>query len=887
MRLALVAAVCLSIFGLAAAADAQAAMTKMPTNIPAQGLGPALKSLAKERGLQVVFRSEVVGSARTQGASGNLTTPEALTELLKGTDLSYLYLDENTVTIVPSAPAATSAAAEQSQTTTQDQGGNGKKSFQDFHLAQVDQTNAGPQVVADDQSSEKRKKEKDEGLTEIVVTGTHIRGVAPAGSPVIVMDQAEIQHSGFASTRDLINSLPQNYGSGFSETTSISPNPQSQPNVGAISTVNLRGLGSESSLVLLDGRRLAPTGQVAAIDIGAIPLSAIERVEVLTDGASAIYGSDAVGGVVNFILKKDFEGADTLLQYGTDGHGLFEKRASQALGTQWSTGHFLATYEYYERDPLLSQERSFSSNAPPDTDLTADQSRNSLVLTGSQRIGDAVEAFFTGLATKQKKTVLNPIFDNETTDDQTAISASTGLIVSLPKSFNLDLTADYGHSLDEQNAVYSLTPVFVSNAKFHSDVASLGTKIDGPIATLWAGTVAAALGADVRHEKLNIGGSQLADGRRTVESVYGELGVPLLAPSETGVGQRLDLSIAGRFEHYSDFGRAETPKIGLSWLPIRGVTFRGTWGKSFRAPNLNDEYSPVGAYVTDLPDPQSPTGSTLTIAATGANPKLQPERATTWTAGADLKLDAFPNSSLAITYFDIAYRNRIQLVSTVITDYLVDEALWPVAVQRNPPLSAVNNLIAQAGTNLASAVGPFNPADIGAIIQGVPLNVASYLVNGIDVQLKSNFAAPIGQVSWDINSTYLFKTDEQVTPQAPVVNRLDKIFYSPALKLRGSAAWSVAPWSMSGFANFVKSYTNDTVTPEEPIASYLTFDGQLAFEPISLRGFRASLTVRNIFNRQPPFVTSPQYVGGTQFGFDPANADPIGRFMTLQAGFRW
>src|SRR5258708_9139324 len=103
MRLAVVAAVCLSMVELAAAADAQAAAIKMPTNIPAQGLGPALKTLAKDRGFQVVFRSEVVGSARTQGAAGNLTTPEALTELLEGTNLSFLYLDENTRTIMPPA----------------------------------------------------------------------------------------------------------------------------------------------------------------------------------------------------------------------------------------------------------------------------------------------------------------------------------------------------------------------------------------------------------------------------------------------------------------------------------------------------------------------------------------------------------------------------------------------------------------------------------------------------------------------------------------------------------------------------------------------------------------------------------------------------------------
>src|SRR5438552_3282384 len=111
MRLAVVAAVCLSMVGLAVAADAHASI-KMQTDIPAQGLGPALKTLAKDRGFQVVFRTEVVGNARTHGATGDLTTPEALTKLLEGTSLTYSYLDENTVTILPRADLGSGSASD-------------------------------------------------------------------------------------------------------------------------------------------------------------------------------------------------------------------------------------------------------------------------------------------------------------------------------------------------------------------------------------------------------------------------------------------------------------------------------------------------------------------------------------------------------------------------------------------------------------------------------------------------------------------------------------------------------------------------------------------------------------------------------------------------------
>ena len=138
----LAAAMCLSMVGLSAAADAEASiLSKQPTNIPAQGLAQALNTLAKERGLQLVFRSEVVGRARTRGASGDLTTAEALAKLLEGTDLSYAYLDEKTVTILPPAEVGPSPATVPSSSalpTVDAQPQEGKKSFWDsFRVAQA------------------------------------------------------------------------------------------------------------------------------------------------------------------------------------------------------------------------------------------------------------------------------------------------------------------------------------------------------------------------------------------------------------------------------------------------------------------------------------------------------------------------------------------------------------------------------------------------------------------------------------------------------------------------------------------------------------------------------------------------------------------------------
>src|SRR5690606_21538723 len=193
----------------------------------------------------------------------------------------------------------------------------------------------------------------------IVVTGTHLRG-APASSPMIVIGREEIDRSGATSVEQLMRKLPQNSQGGVNqENFGASVPDQDATDHGA--GLNLRGLGQRATLVLLDGRRLAPSGYGSFIDVSMIPLSLIERVEVLTDGASAIYGSDAVGGVVNFNLRDRVEGLGTSVQAGLATRGGGEQLLlSQAGGTEWNSGHGLVAYEYRREDEVTAGSRSFT-----------------------------------------------------------------------------------------------------------------------------------------------------------------------------------------------------------------------------------------------------------------------------------------------------------------------------------------------------------------------------------------------------------------------------------------------------------------------------------------------------------------------------------------------
>ena len=134
-------------------------------------------------------------------------------------------------------------------------------------------------------------------LDRIEVTGSRIRRVdAETSSPVFSIDRAQIEASGAVTIGDFLQETPAISGA--------ATNPQVNNGGGTgAATVSLRGLGSQRTLVLVNGRRLQTN------DVNSIPVNMVERVEVLKDGASAIYGSDAIGGVVNFILRTDFEGA--------------------------------------------------------------------------------------------------------------------------------------------------------------------------------------------------------------------------------------------------------------------------------------------------------------------------------------------------------------------------------------------------------------------------------------------------------------------------------------------------------------------------------------------------------------------------------------------------
>lgn len=285
--------------------NASADRQSIKVDLKQQRVDAALMALAENAGIQIVFPEGIGKTVQSSAIKGEYQLNDALSLLLAGTGLVYQFASDDMIVIKE-------GGEEQSES----------------------------------------QGEPDE-VEEIVVTGTRLKGHNPA-SPVITLDRQKLERGGYSSLEDVFRRLPQNLSSITSQGVDLGQTefgdfygPDSP--VGA-SSINLRGLGSRATLVLINGRRKASSAQTAGgfIDVSSIPLSQVERIEILTDGASAIYGADAVAGVVNIVLRKDYEGAVVQVHHENSHAGADVSRVTGAYTFHWDSGFLTASAEASE-----------------------------------------------------------------------------------------------------------------------------------------------------------------------------------------------------------------------------------------------------------------------------------------------------------------------------------------------------------------------------------------------------------------------------------------------------------------------------------------------------------------------------------------------------------
>ena len=844
------------------------------------------------------------------------------------------------------------------------------------------QTAATPDALAKDASVEEQ--------ADIIVTGTSIRGIPPTGSGLISVTREDAKLIGAASTAELLATVPQ--------LNSFNTAPRvSNGGLGSFAP-GLRGLPSSATLPLMNGHRLVSgSTQQTNPDYPFIPELAIERVEIVADGASAIYGSEAVAGVVNFITRKHVSGLEANVRYGmADDYHAFN--AGAIAGHDWGSGSVVAAYQYQENSNITGDDRRYRSldfraaggidtrsAVCPDAnvnlfagtiyaapglapglntcdprgavDLLPQNRTHSALVSARQQVSGAVTLWADLLYSDRKDvvqaalpgqtfvliTAANPFFRappgtgssfgyfdfrpdrlvgadhfDQTFRVRTG-NATAGLDIGLPGEFKATVFGSYNWSRNDtfQPGInttaltaaaagtttataldpfgYGTSPAVVARILdnptdfVNRQRTRIGAvKVDGPLAQLPGGALKIAVGAEYRRETYMQRGQSGGVGfpedlERNVESVYGELFVPIFGDGNAApLVRSLALSLSGRYDHYSDFGSTSNPKIGLTWEPVDGLNLRGSYGRSFRAPGLRDLGSTVGSYYSAAAlvdafgarDPSRGAAQVNTILLFGGNQDLTPETARTWSLGADLRPKFAPNLAASVTFYDIKYDNVIGTPSGL-GALLFSDPTFASRVIRNPTAGQLNAAI----TNTVPFFYTFSAVPtIGNILDLRQGNFGVRKTNGIDFDVRYRQPMGFGSIFGGIAGNYILNYTNQLSPTSAESDSLDAGI--PRTTLRTTLGFTAGPVTVVNFVNHRSGVTASYATPTGSdlydAKGYTTVDLRLSVRlpDIGLaKGTEFGIQVNDLFDATPPFFPGTDGIGGAY--------NPIGRYVAM------
>lgn len=826
-------------------------------DLPALDLSSALRSVAARTGMNLIAPSNLVEGRQAPSLHGDYSRDGAFATLLEGSGLKFR-IERDAVVIG---------------------------------------------VEVDRDAARAGREHEAVESNRILVTGTRIRG-APVASTVIKLSQEQIRDRGQATLADAIQSIPQNFGGGQNPAIGNNVPAASGVNVGSAASVNLRGLGSDATLTLINGHRLSYSASRQAIDISSIPLGALERLEIVPDGASALYGSDAVAGVVNVLLRRDFQGIETSARLGgSSGGGDFEQRYGVTAGARWGSGGIVATYEFGRTTAIDGKDRSFTADRPALTLLPAIQN-HSAVVSGHQNLG------------AQLSFELDSLFNDRVSSSSYSLSPTGDILASGARfsyhsrsfvlapslklrtrsDWNLFLTGSYAQDHTNydvksffQGSVFDFPGNCYCNHAASAEIGADGTLVTGP-----AGPVKVAAGAGYRANKLvRFNGAGASTNISKIQDsyyAYGELSLPLVSPDQNiGLINSLSLSGAARFERYPGIGQVITPKLGLIYAPSPDLAFKGSWGKSFRAPTLYQQYQAINVV---LARPGAFGGSGFPASATalllqGGNPDLKPERATSWSASLDLHPRAIDGARLELSYFATRYKDRVVTPITFLSQALRDPS-YANRLTFAPDPALLAAVIAGA-TSFGNAAGvPYDPSNVAVFIDDRNVNAGFQKIEGADLLLSYGASlGNLGQVHASLDATYL-KSRQQLTALQPVVPLAGILFNPPHFRGRGDLSWVRGALTLNAAVTHsggVEDRRRPTIVHVHGMTSLdLTARLRSRAKEGPLRGLDASVTVQNLLNSKPAAIATTLL---NDAPYDSTNYSPVGRFIAVSVAKRW
>ncbi|SEA19168.1 TonB-dependent receptor [Microbulbifer marinus] len=830
-------------------------------------------------------------------------------------------------------------------------------------------------------------------IEEVAVVGSRIQRNAEfeTATPIQVMDREAIEKSGYTNLQQMFEKNPA-AGNG---TFSTRGNNQDSTANGA-AAVSLRGMGADATLVLVNGKRVAISAFAESIttnfvDINSIPLAAVERVEILKDGASAIYGSDAVAGVVNLVLRKDFEGTEISVDYGgADGYD--EQSVAAVWGVNGDDSNLTLIFDHHSNSTLASVERSGLDTADqssrggmdfrssrgypgrfivdgettidpgcpagsafgqtcvydygPWTLLTPEAERTGMLMLGHSQLTDSVE-FFSEIAVQHNTSIAqgaptpldedagltvpithpnNPFTGASSidvgryrtvdagarqwsieTDNLRGVFGLRGSVADwdweasvqrsrsestqtgnrsqgwvrtdlLQQEIDAGRYNPFGGVQNPQSVIDSITTSLVRQGK--SELRGMDFTINGNLFDTANGAIAMAAGVEHREEKASdipddqfqrglIFGTESvsASASRDITSAFVEFAIPLPA--------NLDLTLAGRYDDYSDFGTTTNPMANLLWTASDKLSLRASWGTGFRAPSLAQiglgpsQESIFFADTFGCAVNDAYCASTDYTIEFAGNPDLEAEESESFNLGAVVK--PIDGMQLSVDYWSITQEGKIDEVPFgYLYSQFCNDQNSTVCV-RSAPLPG-------------ESLGSLQSINSGFI------NIGEQTVSGVDMSLVySGMAVAGGDLGLRLDYSYLaeFERVELNSSGDDFLTRdLAGEYEYPQHRWAASADWARDAFAFTVGLNYIGEFED---TPD------IDFDGTLDYDTNDSRTVDSFMTVNlqarytgfdnmvlslgadNALDEEPPFAIGDG--DSDLYGYVSGLHDPRGRFV--------
>lgn len=844
----------------------------LPVDISPQPMEDALNSFAQKSGLQILFPAPLVAGKSAPRVKGIMTPGAALDALLADSGLSFVTVDPNTIRLESKPLVA----------------------------------NAPPA----------KPPRQPEPTDVVTVIGSNIR--ANLGYLHLkTIDADQLARSGKATVRDMLTGSPHGcLGATAPDGASLFNPAAKGVNENFGWACNLRGLGPGATLILVNGRKIAPSSGFGAryADVSMIPLSAVARIDILLDGRSAIHGSDAIAGVVNIVMRTEYDRAQTGLRVESFTQaGERALQAAQTAGGQWNSGEVIVAYQYDDVSPFDAASRAGTRDIATfgytDVDYLPQQRQHSLYIGGRQELSPRASLSTSGGYSLRltdagyRSNALGGIRTRSRSETEQTIAMAELRLHSDepsagPDSWQTTLAVGtssnrvVGALLQEFSALSSSN---ANQSRSKTTLASASIRADGTAFQLRNGPVRVALGAEVRKQEYNSLDAATDHLAHRCQDAFGEVNFPILAPDKIA---GIALVGAARYEDCDDFARSVNPQVGVQIAPSSTARLYANWGRSFKAPALPDVApSRVAVGLQDV-------GTQRFVTKYGSNPDLRPETAETFAAGID-----FGSKDLAlgfnINFFRVHYRGQIDSVQAPLDVMLSSSDYGALRILRgqmpdhelNTRLSALlrspslGYAIAGCST-LDYQGGPCLESldDIDGIFDFGLRNLASTRMKGVDLSISKSMRTSFGRLQLRAEATRLLELETRVMPSSQPQQLLNTPYHPLEFTAVGDVGLFWKRFESRLSVHYAAAYKNPFVTPAAKVGSMTTIDLLASYSGLNGMGYsplhdvRATLIITNLLDRKPPYVLNPSMGVLTH---DSMNASVLGRSVALSLTKQW